>query len=296
MSYAQQMRRTWISLVALTLVLPSCAGRGTDVLMRDGERSSMIVQPSRQSEPALTIVALHGGGGSANRVQRYTRLDAFVMSEGIVVVYPEAEDGHWNDGRPIDLVSGIDDVGFLIGLIDDLVAEGRTDPDRVFILGASNGGMMTLRMICEHPDRFAAAAIVIANEPAAPTYDCSNGPVPVLFMHGTEDQLMPFAGGEVAPGSKEDHGAVLSAAETVDRWVGANGCTTSSEEELGTDDDVTATRATFDCANAPLHWIVLEGGGHDWPGAEQSAAREALLGSSGPIDATAVIWEFFDGA
>ena len=77
-------------------------------------------------------------------------------------------------------------------------------------------------------------------------------------------------------------------------WIslgGANGCTTSSEEVLGTDDDVTAPWAMFDCADAPLHWIVLKGGGHDWPG----AAREVLLGSTGPIDATALIWEFFEG-
>ncbi len=279
--------------LAVLLVLPACTANRPFEEVRDGERSYTVVRPPRQTEPAPTVVVLHGGGGTAKRVQRYTGFDAVVRSDGIVVVYPEAVAGHWNDGRPIDLVDGIDDVGFLIDLIDDLVEEGLADPRQVYVLGASNGGMMTLRMICEHPDRFAAAAVVIANEPLDPTYECRGEPVPILFLHGTDDPLMPFLGGEVAAQAKEEHGFVLGAAATVDRWATANGCSGHSEETLGTDDTVTATRRSYACSAAPLEWVVLDGGGHDWPGAEQSAAREALLGSSGPIDATALIWEFF---
>lgn len=285
-----------LAATALAIAVTLLAGCSAPRVVEEeiGDRDVTVVRLATQTEPAPTLVALHGGGGSGDRVRRYSRLDSLVRAHGIVVAYPEATGGHWNDGRPIDLVAGIDDTGFLVGLIDDLIDSGLTDPDRVFVLGASNGGMMTLRLMCEHPDRFAGAAVVIANEPAEPTYPCAAEPVPVLFIHGTDDPLMPFAGGRVAPDAREDHGLVESAEATVQRWVTTNECSPATEDTLGDDGTVTAVRTEYACDGAPLRWIVLIGGGHDWPGADQSAAREALLGSSGPVDATALIWEFFE--
>ncbi|MBT6204375.1 MAG: hypothetical protein HOI34_11835, partial [Rhodospirillaceae bacterium] len=44
-----------------------------------------------------------------------------------------------------------------------LVADSTADPDRVFVTGPSNGGMMTLRLACDRAGRIAGIAPLIAN-------------------------------------------------------------------------------------------------------------------------------------
>jgi len=94
---------------------------------------------------------------------------------------------HWNDCRVSGFggapnsgqtaptlvttgIDGIDDVGLIAGqggLIDvmttKLAQKGlAVDQDRVYVTGASNGGMMTLRCAIEAPDRIVAAAAFIS--------------------------------------------------------------------------------------------------------------------------------------
>jgi len=97
-----------------------------------------------------------------------------------------------------DVASESDDVGFVLAILD-LVAESvRFDPDRVFVTGASNGGMMTFRLALEANDRFTAAAAVIANLPDPSECRPLVDPIPMLIMNGTDDPLMPYEGGYVA--------------------------------------------------------------------------------------------------
>lgn len=57
--------------------------------------------------------------------------------EGFVVVYPDAVDNQWNDGRSKEEADhraheeNIDDVGFISALIDQLIKEENVDPQRV---------------------------------------------------------------------------------------------------------------------------------------------------------------------
>ena len=50
-----------------------------------------------------------------------------------------------------------DDVGYLTGLIDEIIAAGwPVDPKRIYLFGHSNGGYMAHRMACDRADRIAA--------------------------------------------------------------------------------------------------------------------------------------------
>ncbi len=86
--------------------------------------------------------------------------------EGIVLVVPNGvnaetgdtygNDQNWNDLRS-DTAAGqhvVDDVGFLLALLERVVSELELDQPRVFVTGASNGGMMTFRMLLEAPEPF----------------------------------------------------------------------------------------------------------------------------------------------
>ena len=91
---------------------------------------------------------------------------------------------------------GTDDVAFIVRLIEKFIADGTTDPRHIYITGVSNGGAMTMTMICKRADLFAAAASVIINLTDASANPCHpSRPVPMLMMNGTADPLIPFEGG-----------------------------------------------------------------------------------------------------
>ena len=48
-------------------------------------------------------------------------------------------------------------------MIEKLIADGTADAKRIYITGVSNGGAMTMTMICARAELFAAAASVIIN-------------------------------------------------------------------------------------------------------------------------------------
>eukprot|EP00927_Polykrikos_kofoidii_P047122 TRINITY_DN41204_c0_g1_i1.p1 TRINITY_DN41204_c0_g1~~TRINITY_DN41204_c0_g1_i1.p1 ORF type:complete len:507 (+),score=103.82 TRINITY_DN41204_c0_g1_i1:101-1522(+) len=65
----------------------------------------------------------------------------------------------WNSGSCGDFASvqKVDDVGFVLDVVKEVVANHSADPARIFLVGISNGGSMVVRMICEHPEVFAGA-------------------------------------------------------------------------------------------------------------------------------------------
>jgi polyhydroxybutyrate depolymerase len=271
---------------------------------RGEERSYTIDRPAELSPPLPTVVLLHGGGGSARQIRRYTRFDRLVTRAGFLAVYPNAVAGHWNDGRksadfsekhPVE----VDDVGFILSIVDDLVVRGLADPGRVFVIGISNGGMMTLRLACERPERLAGIAVVSANLPLGLPCPAigEHAALPSLFVHGTEDRLVPAAGGAVAPRGRKDRGRVLSVDDTLNLWQRRNGCSGSTRlrlPERDVDDGTRVTQVDYHCAGAPLRHLVVEGGGHGWPGGRDWLLLRWIMGkTSREFEAGEAAWRFW---
>ena len=155
---------------------------------------------------------------------------------------------------------------------------------------------MALRAGCALAHRVAGIAAVVANQPAE--WRCEAKRMPALFIHGSEDEFMPFAGGQVAAGkTHRDLGQVLSVEATIADFKRINGCASVKEtntlDNVGRD-DTKAIVTDYDCKNAPLKHIVIEGGGHTWPGARERLVSELLLGNtSEEVNATVEIWNFF---
>jgi len=223
------------------------------------------------------------------------------LKENFVVAYPQGLDNNWNDGRvSADLsqraAANADDVEFTVQIIAQLEIEGVIDASRVFLTGASNGGMMALRAGCELDTRIAGIAPVVANLPAE--WRCRASRMPAIFIHGTDDAYMPFAGGQVAAKkSFRDLGQVLSVDDTIAEFKRINSCTgvkeTKKLDNVGRD-NTKAIVTGYDCDEAPLKQIVIEGGGHTWPGAREGILTGLLLGNtSEEVDATTEIWTFF---
>jgi polyhydroxybutyrate depolymerase len=264
-------------------------------------RKYTLITPDNVPAPLPLIIVYHGGRQSASQARRYTRFDEWAAEQNFAVVYPQGLDNNWNDGRMSADISrrasaGTDDVEFTLQIIAQLEIERIADPSRVFLTGASNGGMMALRAGCELGDRIAGIAVVVANQPA--DWTCRTERLAALFINGTRDEYMPFAGGQIAATkTRLDLGRVLSVDETIAEFKGINSCAgvkeTKTLDKVAGDDTVVVV-TDYECGEAPLKQIVVQGGGHTWPGARDGIIVELLLGNtSREINATAEIWNFF---
>lgn len=269
------------------------------------ERSFWFVRPASVKSSAPVVFVLHGGNVGDGRVTFRYGFQNLGARDGVITVHPSGEGEGWNDGRDTPFLlarGGADDVAFFRAMIDQLISEGAADPTRIFVTGGSNGGMMTFRLVCELSDRLAGAAPFVAWMPTALAPRCEpRRPIPMLLMGGTADRLMPIAGGQVAPMSRDDRGKVMSADETFSYWRAKNRCGSQVlRQELPDTDPADGTRIAVSRAQgcaAAVELYVVDGGGHRLPGESARTYRDqgmaALSGvSSQDIDGKSVIWEF----
>jgi polyhydroxybutyrate depolymerase len=296
------MRLAFALLCLAFTSLPALAAERDRSILVDGlTRKYTLITPDKVTVPLPLIIVYHGGVQSAAQARRYTRFDEGAAKENFAVAYPQGLDNNWNDGRATDdlrqrAAASADDVGFTAQIIGELAAESVIDASRVFLTGASNGGMMALRAGCELGDRIAGIAPVVANQPA--DWRCAAKNLPALFINGTDDEYMPFAGGQIATTkTRKDLGQVLSVDDTIAEFKRLNSCAgvkeTKTFDNVGRD-NTKAVVTDYDCKGAPLKQIVIEGGGHTWPGAREGILTGLLLGNtSEEVSATAEIWNFF---
>ncbi len=273
----------------------------------DGLERTYCIYPASHNEttPVPLLIALHGGGGTGAGMIRLTGggFNDLADEEGFVVVYPDAVEGNWNDGRGLDRYRSqredIDDVGFISALIDKIASERPIDLNRVYVTGISNGALMSFRLACELSDRIAAIAPVDGSMLANFSTQCSpTEPVPVLMMNGIDDPLVPWEGGQIHFGDL-DLGEVLSVNDSVNFWVHHNNCsenaTSTWEPDRDPDDGTRVYREEYGNGTDDSEVILyaVEGGGHTWPGGVQYLPEATVGKTSYDIDANQVIWSFF---
>ena len=152
------------------------------------------------------IVWLHGGGEGgwddaynndlpliANRgALGFITRKAQRIFRGAYVVAPQATDFWLNDPAQ-------DYATKLKVLIDEVVAENRVNPDRVYVVGASNGGYMTMKMAATYPDSFAAAVPICAVRVFDGELMLTDAQLaamrstPSWFVAATSDSVVPYA-------------------------------------------------------------------------------------------------------
>lgn len=276
-------------------------GSGAEASLEVGamRRTYWIVNPLPASATHLQplVLLFHGGRGSGRQVADYTRFQALAERDAFLLVCPDGLAGHWNDGRGA-VIGGrapeADDVAYVGALLDHLERTAHVDPRRVYVAGISNGAMFAYRLAGQMAGRIAAFATVSGAIPEAiaPRY-APAVPVALLAFNGAADPLIPFKGGSVAMRG----GRVLSAADSVARWVAADGCALQPVRVVLPHryprDPTTASVTTWSGGRhgTEVQHVVIEGGGHPWPGGRPI---QRLTGrGSGDVDATAMMWEFF---
>ncbi|MGH7925041.1 MAG: extracellular catalytic domain type 1 short-chain-length polyhydroxyalkanoate depolymerase [Candidatus Binatus sp.] len=289
-----------LALAILSLSRPTVAGEAVShsIDVNGVARSYLLYVPPGQSGKHLpAFILMHGSGSSNERQESYSNFDAFADAHGLVVMYPQGIDKHWNDGRVIGHESMADDIGFIKAMLAEVTKQGLIDPKRVYAAGISNGGFMAQHMACVMPDALAGIAVVAATQPVDAACP-SPRPMPVIFFHGTADKLVPFNGGLIAP-QFGNRGSAMSNADAVAIWQKRNGCGAAQMTQLpakDATDPLTITVETYSCpAGRGLENVIVQGGGHTWPGAHQGWLITKILGPvTDNIDANAAMWAFFE--
>ncbi|MCC5951333.1 MAG: hypothetical protein JJU45_04485 [Acidimicrobiia bacterium] len=275
----------------------------TEVSLASGgvERSYLLhVGAAVDDEPAPLVVDLHGYLSGAALQTSMSAFGDLADEEGFVVATPQGSSDlpYWNAVPHDDLP---DDIAFLTAVIDDVGAQVCVDLDRVHVVGFSNGAFLASLVACELSDRVASvAAVAGAHDPR----DCDpERAVPFLAVHGTDDEFVSFEGGpnpalDTLEWSDESRRAFdgLPFADVrgvAAAWSTRNGCATTPEvDEIAPSVEATIYRSCDGGGTVTL--VVVDGGGHTWPGSEFSMLSESLLGpTTEEIDGTEVVWQFF---
>lgn len=155
------------------------------------------------TEPQPLVVWLHGGGefGTDNTKQLTENRGATVWKESgqdtsvLAVQYPQNY-GWAIYNNPVELSQMQAYFTLQYELIQQLVDEGKVDPQRIYLVGVSSGGGGALRFMMQYPDLF-AGSIVIAAKDAVADYKGSVEPfkqalqsltnVPIWLIHAEND-------------------------------------------------------------------------------------------------------------
>ncbi|TPQ42712.1 polyhydroxybutyrate depolymerase [Bradyrhizobium guangdongense] len=300
------MRLLRIATIAATAFTVSLAH--ADTIDVNGVARAYIVQPPA-SKPAPLVIALHGKTQRGADMVTRTAWPLFAKRDGFAVAYPDGLNNAWADSRPNARRAGngppegTDDVAFIVKLVEKLVADGIADPKRVYVTGISNGGAMTMTLVCARADLFAAAASVVMNLTDESAANCHpSRPLPMLLMNGTVDPLIPYEGGRSTSYFAAD--GFWSSEKTLAFWRKLNGC--EARDAAITDlpdrnpaDQSTVTRIESQCPTGrDVVLYRINNGGHRMPGhfpdAHFPKLAASLLGpQNGDIDGAETIWAFF---
>lgn len=245
------------------------------------------------------VVALHGFSENARIMELKTGLSRKADQEGFFVVYPYGTQEKrfapysWNSefccGYALD--QGLDDIGFISKVIDEVSAKYSIDKNRVYIAGFSNGAMMAQQYALKKPYKVSALAVVSGavggmheDDEEFEWLDQSGVPIPTVIFHGRDDAVIPFDGGTGSTQVFEFTGAY----DVVNLWLYNNKCSKYPTEISKIDD---ATKEIYaDCeSDARVVFYALDAK-HNWPGGIQEFVKN-LSGSN--LRATDIIWEFF---
>jgi polyhydroxybutyrate depolymerase len=301
----------WLRLIAFACLaaIPWCAYPAEADTIEVGSVTRTFTAQLPESKPVPLVIVLHGNTQTGADMVERTAWPQVAKREGFGVVFPDGLNRAWADLRPGSKRAGrappdgTDDAAFIVRLAEEFIADGVADPKRIYVTGVSNGGAMTMTMICERADLFTAAASVIMNltdESAAACHP--SRPVPLLIMNGTADPLIPYQGGRGTSRFAAD--GFWSTDKTFEFWRHANGCETTDAgavdlEDRDKTDETTVTRIASNCP--PGRDVVLyrvNSGGHrmpgDFPDARFARMVNLLLGPQNhDIDAAETIWAFF---
>ncbi len=182
-----------------------------------------------RTKPAPLVVSLHGYGAPSGEAHAHSLgFDALADEQGFVLATPDGTpdssgNRFWNasDACCDFEHKGVDDVAYIAWLIDDASRKIEVDPDRVFLIGHSNGGFLAHRLACELAPRIAGAISIAGAGWKDPTRCKPSVGVSVLEIHGDADTIIKPGGGRVFDRPMPEYPSMR---DTMAMWVEKDAC------------------------------------------------------------------------
>jgi polyhydroxybutyrate depolymerase len=186
------------------------------------------------------VISLHGYTGNGTQHENYFNLRSRIDEDRFMLCVPNGTtdaqgNRFWN---ATDFCCDFenrnpDDSGYLRSLIETIIAAHPVDIGSIHVVGHSNGGFMAYRMACDHADLIASVASLAGATFSRDSRCTPSDPVHVLQIHGTDDDVIRYAGQCIIPFIFCYPGAV----ESVEKWAGYNHCSNVATEESPLDLD-----------------------------------------------------------
>jgi len=273
--------------------------------------------PSQLKPNPDVVLLFHGGTQSMRKILRKRaggtqEWQSLAEKSGFLLLLPngvnvktgdtKGDKQNWNDCRIAvkgnNSSSTADDVGFVDQLLDWSVINFKINESRVYVTGASNGGMMSLRLITELSSRITAAAVFIAHQPEKTDCRKPTKPIPLLMMSATDDPLMLWQGGQI----RGDGPMIMSAHDTLEYWLQVNKADKEKQKtrqlaNINKKDDSVIIQTIYpaNTGGQPVWFYKIQDAGHTMPSKKHKVPFIArlLVGSQNKdLEATHEAWRF----
>lgn len=253
-----------------------------------------------QNSPAPLILSFHGVGQSPVQEADLDLLGDTFFNTGQIVVYPQASkpDGEkkviWQGPPDVE----VDDVSFVMDLLDELEANLCIDTRRMYATGKSEGGGFVGTLACNATSaaRIAAFAPVSGafyidadcDDPDTVAIPCDPGRcnVPVLEFHGGADFLVSIDGGE------RRSACLPSIKHYMENWAELDGLNSTAPAVVY---NITSAATVSKYDEAGTVTFVYDGDDvkHDWPFTVATTDTAMDRGDPATFNATSIILEWF---
>jgi poly(3-hydroxybutyrate) depolymerase len=232
--------------------------------------------------PMPLVILLHGYTYSGDVMEYWLAFQPLAEQRGLLYCHPDGTIDRWGyrfwngaDSCCDFWNTGVDDAGYLRGVIEEIARQFVVDRKRIYLIGYSSGGWMAYRMACESPDLIAGLASLNGMTFLEPTSCHPSQPVNILHIHGTADTDVSYYGGVLGTqGLAFKFPANLApfpgAMRTVQIWAGYNGCSSPVTEAAPSMDldqkvaglDTVVTRYTNYPPGGAVELWTINGGTH----------------------------------
>ncbi len=244
--------------------------------VKDGiiDRPMVVMRPAAvaEGERLPVVVALHSRDVSPETFERAANWRGAVAADRFIAVFPRGSGNSWNAGPccPPASAFGTDDIRYLDAVLDLIAAREDVDPDRVHLLGYSNGGAMAYSYGCVRSSRIRSMSAIAGSNLSGCT---PAGPVSLLHQHGNPDFVVPFAG---EPSETELDAGIRfpDVSASVAAWAGAVGC--APIPQISPSPGGVVRSQWQGCAGGPVALVVYPGNQHRWPTDPVDGLAEAL--------------------
>jgi pimeloyl-ACP methyl ester carboxylesterase len=144
----------------------------------------LFLPTASERAPSACLIYLHGMGG--NRKSHFWVLSRIALQQNCAVIAPTFGLGNWDKPGGAALV---------IDVAHDALATLPIDPERMFLLGYSNGAKGVTRAVMKEPDLFRGliylSPVTEDDFFSSPEFLSHHESRKILFLHGGQDRRIP---------------------------------------------------------------------------------------------------------